>query len=138
MVLETGSSTCSMYTKNIPDMKGIEEEFPDVKFLMIYVQEVHPGECLGAHKNWEEKLAAAKLVKPRYSEHRQVLVDGAEGEFHRQYGMMPNIIYVIRPDGTIHYRCNWATANDLRSALTNREEFHTYENADLKKLKAAR
>jgi len=137
VVLETSSSTCSMYTKNIPDMKGIEEEFPDVKFLMIYVREAHPGERLGAHKNWEEKLAAAKLVKPRYSEHRQVLVDGVEGEFHRQYGMMPNIIYVIRPDGTIHYRCNWATADDLRSALTNREEFHTYENADLKKLKAA-
>ena len=60
MVLETGSSTCSMYTKNIPDMKGIEEEFPDVKFLMIYVQEAHPGERLGAHKNWEGKPAEAK------------------------------------------------------------------------------
>ena len=38
IVLETGSSTCSMYTKNIPDMKGIEGEFPDAKFLMIYVR----------------------------------------------------------------------------------------------------
>ncbi len=52
--------------------------------------------------------------------------------------MMPNILYVIRPDGTIHYRCNWATAEDLRSALADRENFHTYENADVKKLKAAR
>ena len=138
VVLETGSSTCSMYTKNIPDMKNMEEEYPDVKFLLIYVREAHPGERLGAHKNWEEKLAAAKLVKPRYNEHRQVLVDGVDGEFHRQYGMMPNILYVIRPDGTIHYRCNWATADDLRSALADRENLHTYENADVNKLKAAR
>ena len=27
LVIETGSSTCSMYTKNIPDMKEIFSEF---------------------------------------------------------------------------------------------------------------
>jgi hypothetical protein len=138
VVLETGSSTCSMFTKNIPNMKNIEEEFTDVKFLLIYVREAHPGERLGAHKSFEEKLGAARLVKPRYNEHRQVLVDGIEGDFHRHYGMIPNVLYVIRPDGTIHYRCNWATADDLRAALADRENFHTYENADMNKLKAGR
>lgn len=138
MVIETGSSTCSMYTKNIPDMKDLRAEFPDVEFLMIYVREAHPGERLHQHKNYDEKKAAAKLVKPRYQEHRRVLVDTHEGDFHRKYGMMPNILYVIRPDGTVHYRCNWATAEDLRTALTERDKLHTYENADVKKLKAAR
>ncbi|MDE0539392.1 MAG: redoxin domain-containing protein [Rhodospirillales bacterium] len=138
VVIETGSSTCSMYTKNIPDMKAIQNDHPDVVFLLIYVREAHPGERLGPHQDFDEKVEAARLVKPRYNEHRRVLVDDVEGSFHKQYGMMPNILYVIRPDGTIHYRCNWATADDLRTALEQRDQLHTYENADVKKLKAAR
>ena len=138
VVLETGSSTCSMYTKNIPDMEGIAADYPDVVFLVIYVREAHPGERLHQHKSFDEKLTAARMLKPRYSEHRRVLVDSHDGDFHRAYGAMPNILYVIRPDGTIHYRCNWATPERLRDALDDRENFHTVENADVKSLKASR
>ena len=138
VVIETGSSTCSMYTKNIPDMKAIKDDFPEVEYLLVYVREAHPGERLHQHRSYEEKVKAAKLLKPRYGEHRRVLVDTYEGDFHRAYGAMPNILYVIRPDGTIHYRCNWATAESLRKALTERGKLHTYENADIRKLKAAR
>lgn len=138
MVIETGSSTCSMYTKNIPDMKSIEDDFPEVQFLVVYVREAHPGERLHQHRNYDEKVKAAKLLKPRYSEHRRVLVDTYEGDFHRAYGSMPNILYVIRPDGTVHYRSNWATAESLRKALTDRDNLHTYENADMASLKASR
>ncbi len=138
VVIETGSATCSMYTKNIPDMKSIQDDFPDVVFFLVYVREAHPGERLHQHRRYEEKKKAAGLLKPRYREHRRVLVDTHEGDFHRTYGMMPNILYVIRPDGTVHYRSNWATAEGLRTALTERDKFHTYENADVKKLKAAR
>ena len=123
---------------DIPDMKSIQDDFPDVEFLLIYVREAHPGERLHQHRSFEEKTKAAKLVKPRYNEHRRVLVDAHEGDFHKKYGMMPNILYVIRPDGTVHYRCNWATAKSLRDALEKPDEFHTYENADVKELKAAR
>ena len=138
LVIETGSSTCSMYTKNIPDMKQLETDFPDVTFLVLYVREAHPGERLHQHQSTDEKIAAAKLLKPRYGEHRRILVDSLGGDFHRSFGAMPNILYVIRPDGTIHYRCNWATADKLREALTDRENLHTIENADVKSLKAAR
>ena len=53
VVIETGSSTCSMYTKNIPDMKRIQDAFPDVVFLLIYVREAHPGERLHQHKDFD-------------------------------------------------------------------------------------
>ena len=137
-VLETGSSTCSMYTKNIPTMKDIAGEYPDVTFVLIYVREAHPGERLGPHETMEEKMAAAKLVAPRYGEHRRVLVDNLAGDFHRGYGAMPNVLYVIRPDGTIHYRCNWATPEKVREVLNDRETYHTHENADLFELRASR
>ncbi len=138
VVVETGSSTCSMYTKNIPDMKEIEAEFPDVEFLLVYVREAHPGERLGPHQNFDEKIEAAKLVAPRYGEHRRVLVDNLEGDFHRAYGAMPNVLYITRPDGKIHYRCNWATPAAVREALSDRETYHTIENADTLSLRAGR
>jgi len=127
-----------MYTKNIPTMKDITGEYPDVTFLLIYVREAHPGERLGPHQNFDEKVEAARLVKPRYNEHRRVLVDNLAGDFHRGYGAMPNVLYVIRPDGTIHYRCNWATPEKVREVLNDRETYHTHENADLFELRASR
>jgi hypothetical protein len=138
VVIETASSTCSMYTKNIPDMKDIAGEFPDVKFVVVYVREAHPGERLGQHENMDDKIAAAKLVAPRYGEHRRVLVDNYDGDFHRAYGAMPNVLYIVRPDGTIHYRVNWAAPDKVREALEDRENYHTYENADVATLRASR
>lgn len=138
VVIETGSSTCSMYTKNIPDMREIEGQFSDVKFLLIYVREAHPGERLGPHKDMGDKIKAAKLVAPRYGEHRQVLIDNLSGDFHRAYGAMPNVLYILRPDGKVHYRCNWATPAAVHNALNNRDKYHTLENADTLSLRAGR
>jgi hypothetical protein len=138
VVLETGSSTCSMYTKNIPDMKALAAEYPDVEFLVIYVREAHPGERLREHRTFNEKISAAKLLKPRYKEFRRVLIDSLEGDMHRAYGVMPNVIYVINPEGVVHYRCNWATAEGLADALGDRENLHTVENASWADLNAAR
>lgn len=138
VVIETGSSTCSMYTKNIPDMKEVVGEYPDVEFLLVYVREAHPGERLGPHKNMDEKLKAAKLVEPRYGEFRRVLVDSLDGDFHKAYGSMPNVMYIIRPDGKIHFRTNWATPGMVRETLDDRENYHTLENADAATLRASR
>lgn len=134
VVLETGSATCSMYTKNIPGIKQLQAEFPDVVFLVVYVREAHPGERLGQHKSFEDKKRAAELLKPRYNEDRTILIDTLEGEMHRFYGLLPNIVYIINPEGIVHYRCNWATIDGIRAALKDRERVHTDENADMLKL----
>lgn len=137
VVLETGSSTCSMYTKNISGMKDLLAAHPDVEFLIVYVREAHPGERLGQHKTFEDKLKAARFLEPLYDEHRRVLVDSIDGAFHRDHGAMPNVVYVIRPDGIVHYRCNWATVYELKNALDDRKKFHRVENADMEKLQAS-
>ncbi len=138
LVVETGSSTCSMYTKNIPTMKDVSAEFPDVEFVIVYVREAHPGERMGPHKNMDDKFKAARLVAPRYGEYRRVLVDNLDGDFHRAYGAMPNVVYIIRPDGTIHYRCNWAAPHLIAAALRDRENLHKVENAPTAELRAQR
>ncbi len=137
-VVETGSSTCSMYTKNIKTYKEIVEKFSDVNFVMVYVREAHPGERMGPHQSMEEKFKAAALVAPRYKEFLRVLVDNLEGDFHRAYGAMPNVVYIIRPDGTIHYRCNWAAPHLIEAALEDRENYHRVENAPTAELRASR
>lgn len=138
VVIETGSSTCSMYTKNIGVWKDIIPNYPDVEWLMVYVREAHPGERLGPHQSMEEKFKAAELVAPRYKEFRRVLVDNLEGDFHRAYGAMPNVVYIIRPDGTIHYRCNWSAPHLVDAALKDRENYHRVENAPVAELRASR
>jgi hypothetical protein len=138
LVVETGSSTCSMYTKNIPTMKDVAAEFPDVEFVTVYVREAHPGERLGPHKSMDDKFKAARKIAPRYGEFRRVLVDNIDGDFHRAYGSMPNVVYVIRPDGTIHYRCNWAAPRLIKEALKDRENLHKVENAPVAELRASR
>lgn len=134
VVLETGSATCSMYTKNIPGMRGLVDEFPQVEFLVVYVREAHPGERLSQHKSFDDKKKAAAMLKPRYDEFRKILIDTLEGDMHKTYGVMPNTVYIINPEGIVHYRCNWATIDGIREALTDREHVHTDENADMLKL----
>lgn len=138
LAIETGSATCSMYTKNIDAMREVRKAHPDVEFVVVYVREAHPGERLHQHKSFDEKVDAARLLKPRYGEDRRVLVDSHNGDFHKKYGMMPNVLYVIRPNGVVHYRVNWSTPESLRKALADRKSFHKIENADMKELKAAR
>lgn len=138
VVIETGSTTCSMYTKDIDKMWELKEALPDVVFFLVYVREAHPGERRGPHKSKEDKISAARTLKPRYGENRRILVDDLEGDFHRAYGSMPNVVYIIRPDGTVHYRCNWATPDAIRTALLDRVNFHRGENADMKAIQASR
>jgi len=51
---------------------------------------------------------------------------------------MPNMLYIFRPDGTVHYRCNWAATHYARAALEDRENYHHLENADKMALRASR
>lgn len=138
VVLETGSATCSQYSKNIGDMNELSREFPDVEFVVIYVREAHPGERLHQHRDVEEKSTAAQILPAKYSENRRILIDSLDGEMHRAYGSMPNVVYVINPDQIVHYRCDWAFTDGVRNALSDRGQFHTVEHASLKKISASR
>lgn len=138
VVLETGSSTCSQYTKNIENMRALIAEFADVEFIVVYVREAHPGERLGQHKTFDDKKFAACLLTSKYQEHRRVLIDTLDGDMHRAYGAMPNVVYVIRPDGVVHYRCDWTHIAGLKAALTDRENLHTLEHAKIAEISSER
>lgn len=131
VVVETASATCSMYCRNIEPVRVLRHDFPDIEFLVVYVREAHPGERRPQHKDMADKMAAAKLLADKLGEHRPVLVDSHDGGMHQAYGAMPNIVYVISPEGMVHYRCDWTIVEELREVLSNRDRIHTNEHADM-------
>lgn len=132
VVLETGSITCSMYSWNVPHIKKLINDYPDVEFLLVYVREAHPGERVRQHSSLDEKINAAKMLRSCFGEERKVLVDSIDGEMHQRYGLLPNSVYVINPDGIVTYRCDWTYIEGLREALENRKVIHEKEHASMK------
>ncbi|WP_189052752.1 TlpA family protein disulfide reductase [Longimycelium tulufanense] len=117
VVLEAGSVTCPMYERGIDRMNALAFRYPDVAFLVLYTREAHPGERLGPHRNMDDKINAARFVAEADSEGRTILVDDLDGSAHRQYGMLPNTVHVIDPDGAVVFRSMWNDPSVVEHAL---------------------
>ena len=62
---------------------------------------------------------------------RPVLVADLEGTGHEAYGALPNMVYVIDPDGKIVYRCDWAFPKRIRRVLLARDRIHPEEHVQI-------
>jgi len=131
LVLEMGAVSCGMYAGNIKANNVLAKDYPGVEFLVVYVREPHPGERTGAHSSMEEKIDNAKELKSLYAENREILVDSLDGEMHIKYGLKPNSIYVINPEGKVIYRCDWTVPSELKKVLDNRGQLHMTEHANM-------
>ncbi|MDA0239539.1 MAG: redoxin domain-containing protein [Proteobacteria bacterium] len=131
LVIETGSITCGMYVKNVPGWNKLKAEFPDIEFLLVYVREAHPGSRLGAHQSEEQKMELSKNLNTIYKDERPVLVDNLDGDMHRLYGGLPNVVYVINPEGKVIYRCDWSFPKLVRRVLLARDHLHTDEHVQI-------
>ena len=131
VVLETGSLTCPMYVKNIKPIDKVKEKYPDVKFLVVYVREAHPGSRRGAHEDLEAKTEMAREVQADYGEKRDILVDDVDGTMHQAYGSFPNMIYIIDPEGTVVYRCDWSFAKHIDRVLQDRPNIDPSERVQI-------
>jgi len=131
VVLETGSITCAMYVKNIPGIKDLQVKYPDVEFLLVYVREAHPGSRLGPHESKSQKIQRAEKLKVFYDEPRKILIDDLQGKMHKAYGELPNMVYIIDPNGRIIYRSDWAFPKRIEKILQNRDEVNTDEHVQI-------
>jgi len=121
VVLDTGSVTCPMYASTQIAMNELQEQYPDINFLLLYVREAHPGEKTKNITTMDQKNEHARLIHKYYDEHREILVDSVDGEAHRLYGSMPNMTYVIGTDGIVKFRANWTNIDALKVVLNNIE-----------------
>jgi peroxiredoxin len=117
LVLENGSITCPQFVGNIKPMNQLAEDFPNVEFLVLYTREAHPGERIGAHQTLEDKFQRARETQDRFGEERQILVDSLEGTGHLAYGTLPDMVYIIAPDGIVAFRGKWNNAEAIRTIL---------------------
>jgi len=117
IVLDTGSITCPMYANTTTDMNELQNQYPNVHFLLLYIREAHPGGKTKATKNMEDKTEHAKLTHSYYNETREILIDSIDGTAHKLYGSMPNMTYVIGQNGIVKFRANWTNIDALKTVL---------------------
>lgn len=132
VVLETGSLTCPIYVQEIRAMNRLARDYPDAKFLVLYVREAHPGETLAEHHDIEDKRRRAAMVVEKDHERRQILVDDLDGNAHKKLGGFPNMVYVINPAGKIIFRGNWNHPEKIEEILKS-GDFETVRPRDLYK-----
>ena len=88
--------------------------------LFIYTRETHPEHARGLYEHFtsfEEKFGRAKVLQERHDTPRVILVDGLDGDVHREYAGVPNQSWVIDHAGRIAYKASWTTASEVRWAL---------------------
>ena len=119
VVLEAGSSTCPATIGTTGDMQKLVRKYPDIAFLLLYVREAHPGERVPAHISFDEKLRCARKFREDEQDNRIIIVDDLEGTVHKQYGLFPNFIYVINPQGQVAWRIPWNVPRRLEEVLVS-------------------
>ena len=128
LVIESGSLTCPMYVKNVKPFEKVRDKHPDVEWLVVYVREAHPGEKAGQATSMDEKIAYAKRNRDEYKEDRKIAVDSVDGKWHHDWGLLPNTVYVINPEGKVIYRADWSFPNNVDRVLQNRDEINDNEH----------
>lgn len=117
IVLETGSKTCPMYAKCVNPMNEFAEQYTNLNFLLLYIREAHPGNKTKGIRSLDEKMSNAKDTCKLYGEKRTIIVDELDGEAHKVYGELPNMVYVIDTDETILFRGDWNNIEKLKEVL---------------------
>ena len=128
LVIESGSLTCPMYVKNVKPYSKLKEKYPDVEWLVVYVREAHPGERAAQATSIEEKINYAKRSRDDYGESRPIAVDTVDGKWHHDWGLLPNTVYVINPEGMVIYRADWSFAQNVDRVLQNRDKINSNEH----------
>lgn len=116
VVLETGSITCPQYVANIPLVKQLQEKYPQVVFLLLYVREAHPGNKITNHHSVEEKRQRALLAQG-FGEFRHALIDDLQGTFHTSLGGKPNMVYILNPKHQVVFRSDWNIPSTIEKIL---------------------
>lgn len=118
VVLLIGSGTCPVTQGNLPGLQDLYTEYGDrCRWLMLYVREAHPGEKMSAHKTYEQKRNQAKEFRRATQTRWPILIDELDGEVHKQYGLLPNSVFLIDADGNVSFVGEISHAPTLRQAL---------------------
>ncbi|CAN5731351.1 hypothetical protein BH23CHL5_BH23CHL5_25780 [soil metagenome] len=100
--------------------------------MFLYTREAHPGERFPAHASLEQKIEHARQFIDRYGIQRPVLVDDLDGTLHRQYGMLPNMTYIVSSAGRVLFRSDWTDPPTIEAAVTYIQSARTRRRSGLR------
>ena len=105
----------------VPPLEKLWRQYRDrgFEFFIIYVREAHPGENIPHHTSFQQKLSHASRCRDEENISLPILVDDLNGQIHREYGLLPNMIYVINRQGIIVYKSDWTDAEELSDLFEN-------------------
>lgn len=87
----------------------------------MYTREAHPGEAVGPHGTFADKLHSARRLRDEVGIRRPILVDDLGGTAHRAYGLLPNMSWVIGRGGQVIYKSDWTSAANVEAFLDRYE-----------------
>lgn len=87
------------------------------EFLFVFTREAHPGENYPHHTSMEQKLRHARDFRERFGVSRIMLVDDLEGTIHHQFGLLPDMCYLIGGGNRVLFKADWTNADTLRMIL---------------------
>jgi hypothetical protein len=92
-----------------------------VAWFFVYTREAHPGERVGHHATFADKVANARLLRDEVGIRRPIVVDDLDGTAHLAYGALPNMTWVIGRGGRIVYKADWTSAANVEAFLARHE-----------------
>jgi hypothetical protein len=101
-----------------------ERQLPGFRMIFIYTREIHPDENLPQgrfpfHRTMNDKVTAARMLRRDLGLQMTVAVDDLAGTVHLAYGGLPFCAVIVRSDGTVVHREEWASADQLGSVMAN-------------------
>jgi len=129
VVLEFGCTTCPPFVNSVKytaiSLEKLYEEYKGkgFEFFIVYIREAHPGEKIGHHRSYEEKMRRAEELKEAEKITIPILVDSYDGQIHRAYGMRANAAFVINREGVLVHKAEWADTIQLKEVLDNILEY---------------
>jgi hypothetical protein len=93
-----------------------------VGWFFVYTREAHPGEHVGHHETFADKLGNATLLRDEVGIRRPIVVDDLAGTAHRAYGLLPNMTWVVGRGGRILYKADWNSARNVEAFLERHEQ----------------
>ncbi len=91
-------------------------------WFFVYTREAHPGEHVGHHETFADKLGNATLLRDEVGIRRPIVVDDLAGTAHRAYGLLPNMTWVVGRGGRILYKADWTSARNVEAFLERHEQ----------------
>ena len=94
----------------------VDDHSDRAEFRLVYIAEAHAvdgwqttsneeeGIRIAQHTSHEERLAAARLCHESLGLRLPVLVDGMDDGAAHAYAAWPERIYIITPDGAVHFK----------------------------------